>query len=252
MSPIINGTLQPILRSRQISYDQSKGLVETKEYISAGDNLGGLAADCRAKKIQFSLTPSGLTSKLTLTAAPIDADAPLDSWQVLANECEVPIEQHPRARDLDLQFITQQATNYKNGEAFDVPTGDAGLLFKLMIHNLTSYKVGQYVLRHTCNISNDFALQLSDLNVEKIYSTGTLLLEITNQLWTYPCPPRLVAKILAMEVQIPTTSELMWGWRKLPSTETSAANNRIDVSTEYVLASWPLLLYSEAFISIGP
>jgi hypothetical protein len=44
----------------------------------------------------------------------------------------------------------------------------------------------------------------------------------------------------------PVVDDLLWGWRKLPSTETTAANNRVDISTEYWLAAWSKLLYAAA------
>jgi hypothetical protein len=114
-----------------------------------------------------------------------------------------------------------------------------------MIHGVTSFPRGQYVLRHTTNISNQYEFALpADDNVEFVYSTAQLLSEVTNSLyWGFPLPPRLETKILSIEIQQASSDDITWGWRKLPSQETTAGGNRIDVSQEYWLGGHSSLIY---------
>ena len=58
-------------------------------------------------------------------------------------------------------------------------------------------------------------------------------------------PARLVYKIQNLPSPV-TVSGYLWGWRKLPSTETSAAGNRVEITTEYILDQWSTVLYQAA------
>lgn len=117
--------------------------------------------------------------------------------------------------------------------------GAAALLFNDLIHGKESYEDSQYVLRHSTNVSNVYKRNVADANVNQVYSTEEFIKEIgSTKFWAFPAPGRLIAKIDSIEVQVETNRYVFWGWRKLPSTETTAANNRVDITTEYHLAGW--------------
>ena len=71
----------------------------------------------------------------------------------------------------------------------------------------------------------------------------TLIAETTNAgSWVFPLPGRMAYKISNLAAPI-VISGYLWGWRKLPSTETTAAGNRIDITTEYWLEQWSTFIY---------
>jgi len=258
MKPIINGTTQPVRTQLRMAFDPTKGFTTTQEWESAGDNLNGLALECLQKRIQFDHIPNGRKSKLVISATGPQTgipDVPVDTWQVLANEVQKDIKEHPAVVAIirpfsgpSLSEVLQVVQEYNEGiggidSTWFTDTDTAAILFRLMIHGVTSYALGQYVLRHTTNVNNSYDRNVADLNVERVYTTPQLVAEITDgSSWAFPCPGRLVHKIQDMEIQN-TDPDVTWGWRKLPSTEVTAANNRIDISTEYWLAGWSKLLY---------
>ena len=255
MTPTIRGNRGPIRTSSNTSYDPKSGLTVRQEYESAGDGLGGLANRFLQRGIPFEWHRNERKSKLSVTSqSPIGGlpEITADSWQLVANELQKGVREHPRVLGLpesgpgSLTNVEAKVKAHQNGE----PTGtaltdDSLLLFNLLIHDVTHYALGQYVLRHGTNVSDAYDANVADFGVEAIYTTSQLISEISNTgYWTKPCPGRLVNKISNMSVQIPSNSDVMWGWRKLPSQETSAANNRIDISTEYWLGAWSRFLYN--------
>jgi len=259
MKPRINGTLQPVRTSLRSNYDPTKGITVTQEFESAGDGLGGLANEFFRNRIQYEHHINPRKSKLLATASGAEAGFPeltLDRWELLANENQKDIKEHPAViaianGDPSLADVLQAVSDYNENIGGTDPhwfTDDdtASLLFRLLIHGVTSYALGQYVLRHTTNVSNAYDANVADLGVESVYSTSALISEISDSgFWLFPCPGRLIAKIERIEVQ-DRNADLNWGWRKLPSTETTAANNRIDITTEYWLAGWSKLVYALA------
>src|SRR5690606_6075756 len=108
------------------------------------------------------------------------------------------------------------------------------------------YASYNYVLRHTTNVSNRWNVNIADINVNRLYTTAQLLSEAQNAgLWNYPLPPRLAYKINA--IAVPTVqSGYLWSWLKSASSEASAANNRVNIVTEYALDQWSTDLYQTA------
>lgn len=124
----------------------------------------------------------------------------------------------------------------------------------------TNYRRSNYVLRHKTNVSNRWNgaspglnPNIADLFVDNIYSPAQLMTEVTSPaLWAYPLPPRLQTKLLAIVPPVTLSSGdfqsglilYEWGWLKGGSTENSAANNRVDIQTEYTLYLWPVAVYT--------
>jgi len=256
--PIINGSREPIRTSIRYSYDPQKGMVTRHEYESAGDGLSGIANQCLQDGIQFEHTANGRRSKLSFESsgnAGEGGDVNADNWQLLCNENSKSIFEHPRVLALvqtdrnnpnSVSSVKDQVKRHDANEPLKTPlqTGDALLLYNMLIRGVSSYQVGGYVLKHTTNVAGNYAANIADIGVEKVYSTPALIREISNvTLWTKPCPARLIYKIQNLDVQIPTNEDLIWGWRKLPAQETMAANNRIDISTEYWLGGCTRLVF---------
>jgi hypothetical protein len=123
--------------------------------------------------------------------------------------------------------------------------GEAALaLYDRVSKGSVSYTYSSYVLRHTTNVSNRWARNVSDVNVDCIYTTAQLLSEAENgNLWVYPLPGRLAYKILSLDAP-PARDRYLWGWLKSGSAESTAANNRVNIVTEYELGQWSTDEYS--------
>ncbi len=145
------------------------------------------------------------------------------------------------------QSVDDIVAKILSGPAFSGVTAEnktiLGRFLGLNFRGSTDYQRQQYVLRHTTNVSNRWQTNVSDFNVDYIYSTGSLLSECQNTgLWILPLPARLAFKI--GQIPVPQFRDnYFWGWKKGASTETTAANNRIDISTEFVLEQWSVDYY---------
>ena len=179
----------------------------------------------------------------------------IDTWQIVGNDLSVDIYSNPKINGLvsDEQmalirdFLSQDA---KPADAFADPalTSLSAIVkryYSLYQRGSTDYRRGQYVLRHTTNAPSRWGVNVSDIGVEKIYEPAELLSEAqSSALWFYPLPGRLGYKIA--NIPAPTArANHQWGWLKGPSTETTAANNRIDIQTEYTLELWSTDLYDQ-------
>lgn len=242
-----------------MTYDPLRGLVEVEDVESAGDNLSGIAQSAIDAQQPFEFLHQASRARLSITQTTTfgGTEVTSDNWQLVGNEITEDIRRHPNIAALPDTGVDSRKAVYdafhdyeSNQEAFVstiTPGSTAEKLFNLLKRGTTSYVIGQYVLRHTTNVGNGYSANVSDTNVERVYTTAQLVTEISSvSLWRFPCPGRLVYKIQNIQPQFTTDSELLWGWRKLPSTETTAANNRVDISTEYVLYGWAKLLYQAA------
>lgn len=132
-----------------------------------------------------------------------------------------------------------------------IPSGTFGYTQRTyynVLLGLTGYKDAAdglgYVLRHSTNVSNKYQTNIADFGTGQIYSVPQLLSEISdNGLWINPCPEPfqyLIAHIL------PPISRPGWqiGWFKDRSTRSTAANNRINITTEYVYGQFDSDLYN--------
>jgi hypothetical protein len=58
-------------------------------------------------------------------------------------------------------------------------------------------------------------------------------------------PGRMVYKL--QNLVAPTAkTDYIWGWRKLPSTETTTSGNRVEITTEYWLEQWDIAIAYKA------
>lgn len=244
--PIVNGTMDPVAQPTEVVFDPVRGLQLILRWESAGDNLAALANGYSATGVAYRMVRSSQKSTLEATAAGAQAgyaEVTTDTWEILANEIQKDLHEFPAAAALGidtLNTIDDAVANRTNPGL----GGDAGTVFTLLKQGTTHYALGQYVLRHTTNVSNTYAANISDSNIECLYTTAQLLAEVTDAtLWANPMPGRMQYKIQA--ITAPTArSGFLWSWRKLPSTETTAAGNRVNIVTEYWLEQWSTFVYA--------
>jgi len=264
MNPIINGTAGPVLQPPRLRYDPTRGQVISLEYESAGVGVTSLASLFQAARINYDLVSSGFKSRLIAEATGSQLgypDVSCDEWQILANEIQKDIKEHPDVLAMEeaypgtIGYVVRDAQLYEQGLPPGTPAPPAGampisgMLFSLLVRGSTHYACSQYVVQHQLNVSNAYAANIADVNVERIYTTAQLLSELTNAaLWTFPLPPRLVYKLGQIPAP-PARTNYLWGWRKLSSKEITCATNRISISTEYWLEQWGCPL---PYKSVGP
>jgi hypothetical protein len=254
----INGTLSPVPQAPEYDFSPQGGLVVTQRWESAGDNLRGLFAGYTALRVASNMIPSKGRSVLVARASGPLAGEPettTDTWQIMANEIQKDVKEHPTFLAMEelfpgtIGYVVRDVDRYNQGLGPDTPApppgaaATAALLFGLLVRGTTHYALSQYVLRHTTNVSNQYAANVADTNIERTYTTAQLLAEAQNvNSWAYPLPGRMTYKIT--NIAAPALhSGYLWGWRKLASTETTSANMRIEITTEYWLEQWPLVLY---------
>ena len=110
---------------------------------------------------------------------------------------------------------------------------------------VTNFMRGKYKLRHTSNIPARWKSSVADFNVEKIYTIPQFVAEITGSNWIIPCPTYMVYKIsnFIPDSVAAWTPWYVWGALKEKSDAVSAANNRVELVTEYLIDNISTLLY---------
>lgn len=251
MSIRINGTLQPARQPVKVGYDPERGLHITIPWESAGNNLGALALGYQQQRVAYEWEGTDRKSMLIASASGGQLGIPdvtTDTWQILGNEIQKSVTEHPDIQVMETSFPGTIGYIKRDVELVEqgLPVGDpapdpgaaplSGYLFYSLKIGQTHYALGQYVLRHTTNVSNQYDTNVSDFNIERIYTTSQLIGEVTTG-WTFPLPGRMVNKIQNLAAPTAVSGHL-WGWRKLPSTEITTAGNRIEITTEYWLEQW--------------
>lgn len=257
---IKTGTLIPLLQSETYQFDPLNGDMLAQVYA----NFSPQQMQILAGKFRKSGTPYQLTieqERATLITQYTNPAITMDSWQVVQTRMATSPLLNPRNiaaidSDNDIKVIgyavnkgitLQKAVEEMTADGVTptptVPSGAAALrLFKRMSDGLTSYDEVRYVLQHTTNVSNRYASNVSDENVRAIYTFSQLFSEVQSvNLWVFPLPSRLVYKLQLLNFEPfapPARDNYRWGWLKGASSETSAANNRIDITTEYELGQW--------------
>ena len=116
----------------------------------------------------------------------------------------------------------------------------AGITLKFFVEEYfrgrTNFAHGKYTLKHTTIAPQTYQANVTDFNVEKIYSIAQLLSEAQSSvLWILPLPGYLAYKILAYPVPANMTPLYQWGALKMRSNAVVAAKGRIEISQEYLI-----------------
>lgn len=251
--PTINGSLLPYLQWSERDFDPQRGFIYRYFFKGASQFLmQGLQADYVRNGIACRIHYEKDTA--TLDVEDSTQANPIDIWQIIGNEEQRDALSHPELLDI---LTDDQISDVRNELGFVPATTPNDLLNMLVATGLdatdaatvarfyalqrrgqTDYRRQQYVLRHTTNAPSGYAVNVADVGVDHIYTVAQLLTEVQNSnLWVVPLPNRLAFKISNIPVPIAQPNYL-WGWLKGASTETSAANNRIEIQTEYVLEQW--------------
>lgn len=254
---IINGTLSPVSKPTEVDFDPTRGLIMHVAYESAGANLGGLANTFLNHGIAFRWVNSGVKSTLDATVSGGTAgfpDIPQTSWQLLANEGQFSV--------LEGQYALQQETKFP-GIANDIKAGAAALdsgdkvtylsilqdlpedqqsayttLVSLLSRGTTHFARGQYALKRSVSVSNFYTGGVAtESQAELILGFG--------EVFNFGLPGAIESMIASIN-QPNAQEDHVYGWRQLPSTAVTGAQNRVEISTEWWLDLWSTVLYGLA------
>ena len=130
----------------------------------------------------------------------------------------------------------------------DITTNPAAMrLWARLQLGQDAYNFDQYVLRHTTNASNRGYYNVADNNVNHIYTYSQFLNEITNNgYWFFPAPPEILGALSVIFWGLATAdSYFLQGALKGGSPRSTAANNRVNIVTEYAIDVWSIDEYQQ-------
>lgn len=260
MSNVYRGTLQPLLQRVTDRSSPVNGFVREFEYRGM--------SEARARALFNTYISAGMEAELavnhgicSLVATDTSGAITIDTWEIGANQNAPIVFENPRnianiakATLMLIRFAVEKGLSpdeaIKIWDADTNLTGQYGAaawpaantagsrLYERAMRGKTEYRSFGYVLRHTTNVSNRYGQNIADVGVNNIYSTASLLSETQNaNLWIYPLPGRLGYKISSITAPA-GRADYLWGWLKSASSESTAANNRVNIVTEYTLDQW--------------
>lgn len=244
------GTLAPLLQRRSETYSQNTGYIREFEYRGMSEERArALAGSYANAGCDYSLQISHGISTLVTTDS--TGSITIDTWEIGANEVSVSSFKNPlnnskllslstrdRARFLegvqnrwDWDYLYSRLTDTENEDALQ-------RAYNRFLDGSDSYFAQQFVLRHTTNVSNRYRLNVADNNVGHIYTPAQFLSEVRSAgYWLFPMPQAFVNALAANPAPAPVAGYL-WGYLKGASNRTTAANNRINIVTEYKQFLW--------------
>lgn len=254
---IINGTIGAVLKSTELDFDPTRGLVTHLEYESAGPNLAGWFTNFINQGIACRWVNHGVKSSLQVTISGGyngTPDLAQTNWQLLANEIQVSIFESGIALFAEASFpgtLAAVRSAFAAAESGDSATADdirdtvdSGALaafdklIGFLLRGTTHYAAGQYALKRTISVSNFYTGTLPGEGFdETIIDTASIL--------TLGMPSPIASKISSIVIPA-SPAGYFWGWRQLPSTVVTGAYNRSEVSTEWWLDRWSTDLYAVA------
>ena len=237
-------------------YDPENGYSIEIEW--EGQQPDWIIAYCRQKQRAGCATNMSFQQGIgRLTVNDTTGQTAIDKWEIDADQIVKSNLLNPRINNpasssyiapADLKLIASVNAGYKNyltvRAAFVARALDSALR-ELDRQHLgdTDYESEGDVLRHTTNVSNRYDRNISDTNKGRIYTTAQLLTEVrSSALWNYPLPGRLVYKIQTIVNNAIAERGIhafyQWGWLKSTGTESSAAAQRVNISTIYKFDEW--------------
>lgn len=270
MPTTLRGTKAPLLQWFEANFDPTSGFTYRSEYRGHDyDQMAALSNSFTAAGVSAVLRNQAGISTLTLTDA--TGTVVVDKWELSVDEERPSIFENPiflqtisGAANKSL-LLTLMRSALQNGDAstsawdalvhfpLDDPEGDSPFVTAIQgvdpvklkqyfdDYNLgvTNYIRGKYRLRHTTNAPARWNANIADFNVERAYTIAQLLNEVQNgSLWVLPLPGYLAFKIsnyFVTSLGSPVRSNYTFGAFKCRSNAVTAAYNRVEIVTEYII-----------------
>lgn len=272
---IVRGDASSQLQRQIFDFDPTRGWNVISEYEGASQTiLSALAQQYAAAGIACRLILE--KDKGSIEAHDATQQYTLDTWQIVGNDESRDVLSHPTV--LRICSDDQVAYIRYSINSLDTTKPVAGQIAKiftdpgwiaptlsapdqatmarfvgLVLRGSTDYRHAQYVLRHTTNAPNrwpsgsqgNWPANIAIRNVERLYTTSQLISEVVNAQWILPLPGEMQYTIQQITSVAPigvqpniTPTGYLWSWLKSPSSTTTAANNRVEIATEYTLELW--------------
>jgi len=259
MATILRGTSTPLIQRYGEKWSPSTGFARNYVYKNFDE------AQMRAQFQAF--INAGVEAQISssfgvweLEAIDTTGEVTIDKWEVNIDEEQPSALQNPRniANVDDASVMDVLAVALRDGlslaEAHAKIAEDTGgtytappynaytkRLFERMMAGQTQYQSSRMILRHTTNAPARYQSNIADLGVNMLYTHADLLSEcLSGSLWVYPLPGALeYALTYFYNTYSPTSkSNYLWSWLKSGSPRVTAANNRVDISTQFKLDQW--------------
>lgn len=235
-TPIFRGTLDPKLQKYTIQYSPTGGYNRTYDYRNFSEPLMQ-SLMTQWTNLGCEVTLTGAAGVFTLQVRDSTGEYVLDSWQIQQSDERVNCLQNPRhvgvITDDEKDIIRRYLDN--PGLMSSPALGTAAMrLYRRMVEGATEFVRSVYILRHTTNAPSNWAANVADFNVDRIYTTAQLLNECQNtSFWLLPLPPAMAYFI--DNIYYPTAPSAYYtnGWLKRGASRSTAANFRIELTTEY-------------------
>jgi hypothetical protein len=250
------GDSSPQLQKFSGSYSPTSGWSYDQEFAGLDPNqMQTLADTYRAVGCEYDLSYGD--GKATLRTVDNRGNITIDTWEIGVNHTSKSSLQNPN-NGVALAYQEIIARAIKDGSSLDAArqsleddTGDvyaddiesvpaAMRLRKRMLNGQDSYNFDQYVLRHTTNASNRGYYNVADANVNKIYTYSQFLNEIMDGgYWFFPAPTEILSALSVIFGNLATAgANFLQGALKSGSPRSTAANNRVNIVTEYTIDVW--------------
>lgn len=252
----LRGTKVPLLQAFVRKWSPTNGYTEEATYRGFDtERMRQLSSYMSRNGFEYEwITEHGMH---VLHAVDTSGANTIDTWEIAINKLQPSTFKNPlnlanvsSANLKDIRAMDQRDEGFSYDQtvakiiARNDSTKNAALRMAQRVNEGSdSYTYSGYVLRHTTNVSNRYRRNVSDVGVDRLYTKAALLSETTNtRFWVYPLPGRLQWKTSAIHDQFSSiyTSRdgYVWSWLKSGSTETTAANNRVNITTEYEFGNW--------------
>ncbi len=272
-SPVQRGFNSPQCQRQTGRWSPTTGWTFDQEFRGLSTTqMNNLATQFGAAGIEYELTTqNGIATMRTVDTT---GNVTIDTWEINASQTSTSIFKNPLimaalgSNDLAVlasAYLTghtadaelQTVVNTLNADSPptplakpDVSGSNATARVWSMIKNSDdmTYYADIYSLRHTTNASNRGYYNVADTNVNCLYTQAQLLSEIGNSsYWIFPAPAEIVGAINSIFSQIGTTpANFLKSALKGGSSRVTAANNRVNITTEYKLYNWSTDLYASA------
>lgn len=272
---ILRGTPEPQRQSYGERFSPSGGYAYTAEWRGFnGPRMRNFAQVLAANGVQYEYQEAHGVFSLRVTDS--TQENTIDTWEIALNKLSPSSLENPRlllpvngnspgVSANDRAVIARAVKDgTKFSEAIAALEKDVGgtwtepakgntaaqRLYDRLKKGSDSFYNSSYVLRHTTNVNNRWNVNVADWGVDMIYTTADLLAETQSAAaWVFPLPGRLAYKIAMIVADALATygsrDYYRWGWLKSGSSESTAANNRVNIVTEYEFGQWSTDEYAE-------
>jgi hypothetical protein len=268
----IKGLSNPQLQGQSFSFDSRNGYSIPSVYHGPKNSILALSQQLVSRRINHQVRDLGADSELTIESSRFDlsapdAEIPQDDWELLGSTESASIYTLPAlciAEDSTpgtIGYLQRKLSDYKQSTTGAVSISDYATNFPsssaqtratvagvwdLLKIDRTSYMVQKYVLNHVRTVSSDYTKEISDVGFLHIFTITDLVSRIQDSGLLNPCPERIVSKlqyVTSALKPVDIVDKFTWGWLMSPSVERTIAGGQIQISVNYTLDYWPLVLY---------